>query len=39
MAEPVAVEPVEGRKVAASGVDEYRSWSKVRPREMTGVVA
>ena len=29
----------EGMMVDASGVEEYRSWRRVRPSEMTGVVA
>jgi hypothetical protein len=36
---PSVAEPVEGRNVAASGVEAYRSWRRVRPSEMTGVVA
>lgn len=28
-----------GRNVAARGEDAYRSWSSVRPRAMTGLVA
>jgi len=27
------------RKEPAKGVDEYRSWRRVRPSDMTGVVA